>query len=296
MQNPTSHPTRSLAAAGLAIAAVGVTSAASAELIYGLTTQNSVTVFDSAAPSVSIDGGAVTGLANNENLLAIDYRPATDEIYLLGSTNRLYTFDTDTFEATPFAAFSPRLRGTSFAFDFNPAFMSGEFARIISDTDNNRVVSGDSGQYLGPVEKTPVFYAAGDANEGADPNIAGIAYTNSVAGATTTQQFGIDQKLGVLVTVANNAGTLNTIGSLGVSPLTNELGLDISGATGIAYANLQSGPNSALYTIDLDTGVATSLGAITTGDLIRDLTVVPEPTAAAVLGLGGLALLRRRRA
>ena len=100
----------------------------------------------------------------------------------------------------------------------------------------------------------------------------------------------------MLVTVANNAGTLNTIGSLGVSPLTDELGLDISGTSGVAYASLQSGPNSVLYTIDLGTGLATSVGQITSGNLIRDLTVVPEPTTAAVLGLGGLALLRRRRA
>lgn len=287
---------RTLTTATLAVTTLGLSSAASAELIYGLTTQNSLTIFDSAAPSVSLDGGTITGLASNENLLAIDFRPATGDVYLLGATNRLYIFDPNTFEATPFAQLSDRLVGTSFAFDFNPAFMSGEFARIISDTDNNRVVSGETGAYFGSIEKTPVFYDAGDPNEGADPNIAGIAYTNSVAGATSTQQYGIDQKLGVLVTVANNAGTLNTIGSLGVSPLTDELGLDISGASGVAYASLQSGPNSVLYTIDLGTGLATSVGQITSGNLIRDLTVVPEPTTAAVLGLGGLALLRRRRA
>ena len=110
---------------------------------------------------MSLDGGTITGLASNENLLAIDFRPATGDVYLLGATNRLYIFDPNTFEATPFAQLSDRLVGTSFAFDFNPAFMSGEFARIISDTDNNRVVSGETGTYFGSIKKTPVFYDAG---------------------------------------------------------------------------------------------------------------------------------------
>ena len=280
-----------------AAAALSLTAGqASAELIYGLTTQNSITVFDSAAPSASLDGGKIRGIEAGESLVAIDFRPATGQVYAVGDFDNIYTIDQSSFAATLVGNFAPpSLRGTSFAFDFNPAFMGGEFARIISDTDNNRVVSGDTGQYLAPVEKTPVFYAAGDPNQGQNPNIAAIAYSNNVAMATSTQQYGIDATLGVLTTVANNAGTLQTIGSLGVAGLSNELGLDISGGTGIAYANLQNGPNSGLYTINLATGTATLVGQITSGDLIRDITVVPEPTTAAlVLITGSLALVRRR--
>ena len=102
----------------------------------------------------------------------------------------------------------------------------------------------------------------------------------------------------MLTTVANNAGTLNTVGVLGVGSLTNELGLDISGQTGTAFANFQIGPNSGLYTINLDTGAANFEGIIGSGDLIRDLTVVPipEPTGVALAGIAALGLLRRRRA
>lgn len=284
--------------AATAVAMSSFVGSASAELIYALTTQNSIAVFDSATPAILIDGGSVRGLDGSVDLEAIDYRPATNQIYLLDDMENVYTFDPVSFNATLVGTFSPRIPGLSFAFDFNPAFMSGEFARIITDTNDNRVISGNTGQYLPPIEKTDVFYATGDANEGADPNIAGIAYTNSVVGATSTQQYGIDSSLGVLVTVANNAGTLNTVGSLGISPLTNELGFDISGQTGIAYASLQNGPNSILHTIDLSTGAATPVGAIAAGDLIRSLTVVPtipEPSSFVMLGLMSLGVLVRRR-
>lgn len=286
---------------------------ASAELIYALTTQNDIAILDSSDPSILLDGGAIRGLPANSDLEAIDFRPGTGDIYLLDNMENVYTLNPTTFDATIVGTYNPRIPGVSFAFDFNPAFAGpggpgnpfdrGTFARIITDANNNRVINGNNGQYLGTPDKTPVFYATGDPNEGEDPNIAGIAYTNSVPNATSTQQYGIDSDLGILVTVANNAGTLVTVGSLGVSPLTNELGLDISGDTGIAYANLQAGPNSMLYTVDLSTGAATSIGTFISGDLIRDLTVIPgqfnpfipEPTTLSLAGLAMVGLLARRR-
>ena len=284
-----------------ATTALQMTPATAGETIISLTTQNGIEVFNSDAPGVSLDGGFVGGdLASGEVLLGIDYRPASQDIYVFGNQDNVYTVDLDTFDATLVGTFAPpRLRGNSFGFDFNPAFMDGEFARIISNTDQNRVVSGNTGEYLLPAERTAVFYAAGDINEGQNPNIAGIAYTNSVPNPTSTQQFGIDATLGVLTTVANNDGTLDTIGSLGVSPITNELGLDISGQTGIAYANIQNGPNSQLFTIDLTNGSASLVGTIASGDLIRDITVlpavIPEPGTAALLSLAGLTFFSRRR-
>lgn len=276
---------------------------AAAERIFGLTTQNWITVFDSATPGNTIGGGAITGLEPNDFLVAMDYQPASGNVLLLGQQSNVYRLNNASgtnFGATLLSTLDPTLVGTSMAFDFNPAFMSGAFARIITDTNDNRVIGGADGQYLPPIEKTDVFFAAGDANEGVDPNIAGIAYDTNIAGATSTQQYGIDASLGVLTTVANNAGTLETVGSLGLSgTLTNELGFDISGESGAAFASIQTGPNSQLYTIDLGSGTAALVGQIGSGDLIRDITVVPVPEPAAAILLAtscvSLSFVRRRR-
>ena len=296
---------KTLTLSALAATPLLISNAASAEIIYGLTTQNSIVVIDSDNPTRSIDGGFVRGLEAGEVLVDIDYRAGTDEIYALGSFDNVYTLDQDTFNVDLVGNFAPpSLRGTSFAFDFNNAFAGGvdnpsatdigRFARIISDTDTNRVIDGDTGQYLGTPDKTDVFYAAGDVNEGADPDIVGIAYTNAIPQAGSTQQYGIDRNTGALVTVANNAGTLETVGSLGLVGFTNEAALDIAGTNDFGFAVLQSGPNSLLYTVDLATGAASEVGVFASGDLIRSLTAVPEPTSLALLSVGALALGRRR--
>ena len=142
-------------------------------------------------------------------------------------------------------------------------------------------------------------YAAGDVNVGANPNIVGSAYTNSFAGATATTLYNIDSVLDVLVTQSPpNAGTLNTVGSLGFNTGEN-VGFDIIPFSNVALASL-SGPTgtSGLFGINLTTGAATSIGAIGNGLTIVDIAVqqVPEPEtlALAMVGLFGLLAARRR--
>ena len=281
-----------LSTVGLSGASVG-----SANNLFGLFSVGaeaySIGSFHSSNPS-SVSFMTVTGIASGEQLLGLDYRPPTGDLYAIGSLQNVYTIARNG-AATQVGGFESPVPGAHFGFDFNPAFMSGTFARIISDTDDNRVISGVDGSYLAPIEKTDLFYAAGDVNEGIDPTINHIAYTNSVFGATSTQQYGIDTNLDVLTTVANNAGTLVTIGSLGIDAGAVG-GFDINGATGEAIFAFQDGANSSLYSIDLTTGAATSLGVLT-GEIIG-LTAVPEPSAfPAFLGLLGLAFvaLKRRR-
>jgi hypothetical protein len=114
------------------------------------------------------------------------------------------------------------------------------------------------------------------------PRLVGAAYTNSVAGATTTTNYAIDAGLDVLVTqgsvggtpVSPNTGRLFTVGRLGVDA-SDVVGFDITPA-GRAFAALTrpGESTSALYSIDLTTGAARSLGTLGGGQSIRGLTVL----------------------
>lgn len=70
-------------------------------------------------------------------------------------------------------------------------------------------------------------------------------------------------------------GTLSTVGALGVN-LTPELGFDVSGATGTAYAATRIARGSSiLRTINLSTGAATLVGPIGDGARLDGLAVLP---------------------
>lgn len=289
----TMHITKIAPAGAAAIAALTlIAGSANAELVFGVTQDQTLISFDSASPNALNSGVGISGLMSNEQIRGIDFRPADGGLYALGSFNNLYRLNTITGGATLVGAgnFSPGLNGSSFGFDFNPVI---DRIRTVSDADQNLVLNPNDGSSTGV---TNLFYANGDANFGANPNIVGSAYTNSFFGTTSTQLYGIDAGLDVLVRQANSAGTLETVGSLGVD-VTDILGFDISGNSGIAYASVQDEllGRSTFWQIDLDTGAATMVGEIAGGSLVSGIAVVPAPAGAGVLALGGLLAARRRR-
>lgn len=265
---------------------------ADAELIYGVTNSNTLVSWDSSDSSDLLGGVAVSGLMQNEQIRGIDFRPATGQLYAVGSFNNLYTVDTTSGQATLVGggSFAPGASGASFGFDFNPTI---DRIRYVSDANQNLVLNPNDGT---ATEVTSLFFDGGDVNAGMDPNVVGSAYTNSFMGSTSTQLYGIDSALDILVTQANSAGTLMTVGSLGVD-VNDTLSFDISGLTGIAYATVQSDDlsRSTFWMIDLSTGDATMLGEIGGGAVVSSMAVTPAPGALALLGLGGLAASRRRR-
>lgn len=280
--------TRTLA---LTVSALTIASAANAELVYGVTQGQSLISFDSASPETVISGFAIQNLQQNEQILGIDFRPATGELYALGSFSNLYTLDIGTGAASLVGSgFADTLNGSVFGFDFNPTI---DRIRVVSDADQNLVLNPDTG---GSTAVTSLFYGPGDANEGINPNVSGSAYTNSFAGATSTQLYGIDTGLDVLVTQANSAGTLGTVGSLGTD-LNDVLGFDISGLSGVAYVSVEEAglSRSTFWSIDLASGFATQIGEIGGGATVTSIAVIPAPGAASLLAVAGLASSRRRR-
>ncbi len=227
---------------------------------------------------------------------AIDFRPQTGQLYgYLDNGDSFFTIDLNTAQLTLASTGASGAPTNTFqlGMDFNPTI---DRARVITDSDQNIVFNPLTGT---AAPFTNVFYGVGDANELADPNIIDIAYTQSFAGATSTQQYAIDYGLNALVTVANNAGTLATVGLLGVDT-DIYTGFDIytnAGGIDTAYALLAPlGGTASFYTINLATGAATLVGALGTTDAqIYSLAVVPAPIGLAVLAPLGLGFARRRR-
>ena len=279
---------------------------ARAELLTGLTTTGVLETFDSGTPGIVVTAVAVTGLQAGEALLGIDRRPATGELYGLGSTSRLYVINTTTGAATQVgSAGAFTLSGTAFGFDFNPTV---DRIRVTSDTGQNLRLNPNNGALAGT--DTATDYPASDPNAAATPRVVGSAYTNNFAGAVTTTLFVIDSNLNILATqgspggspISPNTGQLFTIGALGFD--TSDLvGFDVSGLTGTAFASLTApgAGSSQLFTIDLSTGAGTLVGTIGGGVSLAGLAspvgAVPEPSTLilSLIGLGGLRLALRSR-
>lgn len=236
----------------------------------------------------------LSGIGAGEKLLAIDTRPANGQVYALSSGSSIYTISLGTGVASKVGTgFTTLLTGTHYGFDFNPTI---DRIRIVGNNGQNIVANPTNG--LANVASTvPVFYGAGDPNSGATPNVVHHAYDNNFNGATTSQLRAIDVDLNILVTQANNAGTLGTVGPLGFDAKRNG-GFDVDAAGTAWFANADGLTSSSLYTINLATGAATLAGQLPCnimGLTAIDPALVPEPSALALVGLGGLALLRRRR-
>lgn len=257
------------------LSSVGVLSSRATQMM-ALTTGNQLLVIDSATPGTVLRTVAITGLQTGEVLHGIDFRPATGELFGIGSSNLLYVINTNSGVASmvgsgPFGT----LNGTAFGFDFNPTV---DRIRIVSDTDQDIRINPNNGGLAGT--DVTLSYAVGDPHAGANPNIVGVAYANNFAGASSTTLYGIDSALDILV-IQNppNNGTLNTVGALGFNA-NSVCGFDISDFGNVAYAAMAAPGDSVstLFQINLTTGAATSLGTIGGGTLIRGLSVIPAGT------------------
>jgi len=280
--------------------ALAFSQTASAELIYGVANNggsSSLLTWDSASPTNVISSTFLDFSANTQDdaIVSIDVRPSTGQLWGLGASGRPYIINPVNGVANDIVPFAPGLNGLNFGFDFNPVI---DRIRATAETNMNRVYNPNTGQT--ETIGTNLSYGPADPNFGVDPNVVHSAYSNNFFLATSTQLYGIDTGLDILATQANNAGTLGTIGPLGVN-VGAVGGFDISGNTGIAYATLLPANSSVsqFYTINLLTGAATSLGQIDGGVIITAMTVanpgIPEPSTLALAGLSMLGCVVARR-
>lgn len=235
-------------------------------MAYGLTSSNELVSFNSNNPKVFISKTAVTGVVAGEKLMSIDFRPATGELYALSSASKLYVINTSNASARAVSttAFSPTVSGTIASIDFNPTV---DRIRLVSNTGQNLRLHPETGA----VAATDM-----NINGGGTPSIAGVAYTNSKSGASSTVLYDIDMASGKLFKQdPPNNGTLVEVGSLGTT-FTGQAAFDIKYDNSVALLAL----NNNLHVLDLNTGKATAVGMLQ--QQIIDLAIPTEPVAYSV--------------
>jgi len=256
---------------GLTVVSAG-TEPDGAATIFVVDTSNNLYRVSSENPSVPLAPAvAITGLQLGETVLGIDVRPATGVLFLLGSSSRLYTVSPATGVAT--AVGSPgvfTLTGSTSGFDFNP---TSDLIRVTGDAEQNLRLD-PSGALVGT--DTALAYAVGDPNFGTNPNVAASAYTGGT-GATTTTLYDVDSNLNVLA-IQNppNAGTLLTVGGLGVTLSPGfPVSLDVAPPGGRSYAagTVFLEGTSRLFVVNLATGVLSSVGTLPGTSPVRGIAV-----------------------
>jgi hypothetical protein len=262
---------------------------AAAQQFVVLDDQNRLHYAFAGAPAIVHAVRPVLNLAPGDQLVGVDVRPATGELYALGAQSRLYVVDQVTGVATQIGpVFTTALSGVRFGFDFNPTV---DRIRVVSDTGQNLRLHPTTGAVV--AVDLPLAYAAGDVNAAATPVVGGAGYTNSLPGATTTVLYDVDAAQDVLVTqIPPNNGVLNTVGSLGID-VSALGGFDIAGDSGLAFAALTpAGGAPTLYRVNLTTGALTSQGALGVSAAHGFALVETPPSAlVAVTGANQLVFL-----
>jgi hypothetical protein len=184
---------------------------------------------------------------------SIAWRPVTGELvgYADGKIVTINPVSGETMDQNAtFAEDTMIAPDATVAFDFNNKI---DAVRAVSTVGDNLVYFptdfGDD--KANSVRRfTTLSYAVGDMSEGAKPLIFANAYTNAVAGtkASATFQYALDARANALVSLANNAGTLATIGLVTI----NGAPVDILPAGGFDIVSVGEGSDAAYAVLQID--------------------------------------------
>jgi hypothetical protein len=238
-------------------------------LFYATDTANSLLQFSSDKPR-KLRAKQITGLPAGVSIKGIDFRPASGDLYALGSDKVVYRLNPRTAIAVPEGPTFDRtpsiLTGDKTGFDFNPTV---DKIRVTSDARDNLRLNPDDGTLLSvDTMLTP-----------ADVQVVGSAYTNSsftafATRATVTELYAYDVSGDMdrlWIQRPANAGTLIMPVPTGLS-LRSSLGFDIAGANNVGWvAGQKMGRfGSRLFRLDVNSGRTREIGRI--GDGSRTIT------------------------
>jgi hypothetical protein len=230
---------------------------------YATDNQGNLVSFSAESPRQLDSMKKIGGLPDGVTLTGIDFRPATGDLYGVGSDSIVYRVNPQTAIAAAEPArgrgapFTPTLRGRFFGLDFNPTV---DRLRVTSDANQNLRLHPDDANVVG---------ADQDLNPN-DPVVVGSAYTNSAFNPTlptATTLYALDA-LDDAIYVQNppNDGTLTMPQQLALN-VRGDSGFDIAGKNNVGYVATASDrrPGAELYRVNVMNGNSVKLGQIGRG-------------------------------
>ena len=250
--------------------ATSITPSQNGRPFYATDTEGNLLSFSANNPRQLDSARPLTGLPSGVTLRGIDFRPATGELYGVGSDSVVYRVSPVTGKVVAEGpAFSPALNGRFVGVDFNPTV---DRIRLTSDANQNLRLNPDTGAAAG---------VDADLNPN-DPTVVGSAYTNSSFNSTpptSTILYALDA-LDDAIYVQNppNNGTLSMPQLLDIN-VRGDSGFDIAGQNNVGYVATASDrrPGAELYRVNVQTGDSKRLGPIGgNGVVITGLAAVQD--------------------
>lgn len=261
----------------LAASLAGPAQAAHEQLVVTGLTQNDKLVTFVAGTGERLSQVKVTGIADGQRLVAVDYRPATGGLYgfaVDGSQGYLYLIDDVTGVATRVGTTGVPVTG-DVSIDVNPVV---DRLRVVSTTGDNLRLNLDTG--------ARADVPANDGRLTAGSSVVGAAYLNNDTDpATGTTLYDIDATADRLLRQdPPNAGTLVPVGDLGID-VGRATGFDIyterqadGTVRNIALLSSRTRGGTRVYTVNLATGAVTqspTSGVRVQGAPVVDIAVDP---------------------
>ncbi len=306
LQEASTMKFRSLFTIGFAALMVGgICQSASAVIISALTSTGSLVSFDSATPGTIISNIAVSGLTAGSSLVGIDYRPVDGQFVGLGynsGTGAAQVYAINGGVATNINALAFTAGLNRITADFNPT--ANAIRVVTSETTGNnfRIPTGGTVAVATDTDLNPAnggIRATAYSRNNAGGGTSGATTLFAIDGTNLLTQGSIDFFTGS--GTSPNTGTLSTVAALGGVTGSSIVGFDIFNAPGTAAGSPGTAfiaTSNTLFSLNLGTGAATSLGTIGGGLTIVDIAAVPEPSSIAFASLaiaGVIAGYRRRR-
>ncbi|SMB84674.1 conserved hypothetical protein [Hymenobacter roseosalivarius DSM 11622] len=238
---------------------------------YALSGGTKLDAYSTKDPTSRTASVAITGLQSGERILAVDFRPATGQLYGVSSGSRLYVINQNTgaARAVGAGAFTPALGGNLVGFDFNPTV---DRIRLVTSTGQNLRLNPETGT---------VAATDGAINGAAGATLTGVAYTNNTTQASSTALYAINTQNQQLYLVnPPNEGTVVAVGSLNL-PVAGDGGFDIDAKTGTALGLYTIQGKPTLFSVNLATGAARSLAQYDANLGYSGIAIPTRPVAYA---------------